>query len=137
MRQARTAIALSTLLFAASCSISDSISSPFESSSASSRSSGSSSPARAESYRNEVRDYTAAYVKSSPDVAAFRGGMAGIAAKHGVSNWEADQDSYVAIGQGLKKAKVSPADFAVWKANLSGGDPTAAASMQTGYDSGS
>jgi hypothetical protein len=137
MRHARTAIALTTLLVAAGCSFSDSVSSPFESSASSSRSSSSSSPARAESYRNEVRDYTAAYVKSSADVAAFRRGMASIASKHGVTDWEADQNSYVGIGLGLKKAKVAPAEFEVWKANLSGGEATSAASMQKGYDSGS
>jgi hypothetical protein len=138
MPTSQTPVAVvAVLVLSAGCgSISDSISSPFESSSHSiASSSRSSSPERAESYRNEVRDYTASYVKSSADVAAFQRGLAGIASRHGVANWEADQETYVGIGQGLKKAQVKPTDFEVWKTNLSAGDPTKAASMQKGYDS--
>lgn len=143
MRAQSTAVIFVLLASAivAGCSFSassESSSASFESSSNSSASSSrSSSPERGESYRNEVRDYTASYVKSSADVAAFQRGLAGIASRHGVTNWEADQDTYVGIGQGLKKAKVSSTAFEVWKTNLSGGDPTKAASMQKGYDSGS
>lgn len=129
-----------TVVLLAGCSISDSISSPFESSSASlassSRSSGSSSPARRESYRNDVRDYTAAYVKSSQDLDAFRRGIADIASKHKVSDWESDMDTYVGIGAGLRKANVKPAQFEVWQTNLSGGDTSKATAMQQGYAEG-
>jgi hypothetical protein len=138
MRIHAAVVAIACLL-AGGCSFSASSESSSASSESSSNSSGSSSrsssPERGESYRNEVRDYTASYVKSSADVAAFQRGLAGIASRHGVTNWEADQDTYVGIGQGLKKAKVNPTDLEVWKTNLSGGDSTKAASMQKGYDS--
>ena len=140
MRIHPAVLVFAALLPAAGCSISDSVSSSFESSSASlassSGSSASSSPARRESYRNEVRDYTAAYVKSSQGLDAFRRGLADIAAKHGVSDWESDMDTYVGIGAGLRSANVQPAQFAVWQTNLSGGDSDKASAMQKGYAEG-
>jgi hypothetical protein len=125
---------------AAGCSISESISksvsSPFEWSSASSTSSSrSSSPNRAEDYRTDVRNYTSAYVKSGGDFDSFNRGLADIAAKHGVSNWESDTNTFIGIGQGLRVAGVTPSQLEVWKNNLARGDFNKAAAMQQGYDS--
>lgn len=128
-------LALWGVVFLVGCSISDSVSSSFESSAsslASSSSSESSSRERA-SYRNEVRDYTSAYVKSGGQFDNFTRGLDSIAAKHKVTNWEADQDTYVGIGAGLKAAGLNRTDFAVWQSNLSNGDATKAASMAKGY----
>jgi hypothetical protein len=125
------------LIVAGGCgSISKSVSSPFESSSWSVESSSrSSSPERGQAYRAGVRDYTQAYVKSGGDYATFSSGLAGIASKHGVSNWEADMDTYVGIGEGLKQAGVTPMQLEVWKSNIAAGDAAKAAAMQKGYDS--
>ena len=116
-------------------SISKSVSSPFEWSSASSGSSSASSAARGEAYRNDVRDYTAAYIQSGGEYANFTRGLGNIASKHGVSDWESDTDTWVGIGQGLKKAGVTTAQLAVWKTNLTNGDAQKASAMQKGYDS--
>jgi hypothetical protein len=116
------------------CSISDSVSSSFESSSASLASSSESSSREREAYRNEVRDYTSAYVKSGGQFDNFTRGLDSIASKHGVSNWEADQDTYVGIGAGLKAGGMNATQFDVWKTNLANGDATKASSMQKGYD---
>lgn len=129
----------SSLALLAGCSISESISksvsSPFEWSSASSGSSSrSSSPNRAEDYRADVRDYTSAYVKSGGDFDSFSRGLSGVASKHGVSNWESDNDTYVGIGQGLKTGGVTPTQLEVWKSNLAKGDASKAAAIQQGYD---
>jgi len=128
-----------SLIVLAGCSISESISksvsSPFEWSSDSvASSSGSSSRTRAD-YVNDVRDYTQAYVKSGGDFDTFTRGLGQIAAKHGVSNWEADNDTYVGIGQGLRQAGVTSMQLDVWKSNLSRGDASKAAAIQKGYDS--
>ena len=131
-------LGLALVLFAG-CSISKSISSPFEWSSdsiaSSSSSSGSSSGDRSQAYRNDVRDYTAAYVQSGGQFDTFNRGLSNIASKHGVSNWEADDNTYIGIGQGLRKAGVSTMQLSVWKSNLSGGDAGRAAAIQKGYDS--
>jgi hypothetical protein len=140
MRTVAVLLLGSPLALLAGCSISESVSksvsSSFEWSSASiSSSSKSSSPDRAADYRADVRDYTSAYVKSGGDFDAFSRGLGDIAAKHGVSNWESDDDTYVGIGQGLKTAGVSPTQLEVWKSNLAKGDASKAAAIQKGYDS--
>ncbi|MGD9764288.1 MAG: putative lipoprotein [Candidatus Binatia bacterium] len=133
MRFASTSVlAAVTLLLTGCSSISKSISSPFESSSASFESSSESSGGRA-GYREDVADYTQAYVQSGGQIDAFERGLDNIAKKHGVSNWEADEDTYVGIGAGLRRAGVTPEQFAVWKTNLSQGDAQRAAWMQKGY----
>jgi hypothetical protein len=110
-------------------SISDSISSPFKWSSRSSDSSD-----KNESYQRDVRDFTEAYLRTSSDPAGFRTGLASIAQKHGISNWEADEATYHGVGEGLGKAKVKQSQVEVYKTNLSGGDPVKAAAIQSGYD---
>jgi hypothetical protein len=129
-------------LWLVGCSISESVKSSFESSSASaasssgsSTSSGSSSRDR-QAYRNEVRDYTSAYVKSGGQFDNFTRGLDSIAARHEVTNWEADPDTYVGIGAGLRAANLTPEQFRVWQTNLAGSDGARAASMQKGYDQG-
>lgn len=134
MRVASKVAALLVLsgLFAG-CSISESVSSPFESSASSiASSSGSSSDGR-ESYRNEVRDYTDTFVRTGGQVENFDRGLDTIASRHGVTNWEADEQTYIGIGAGLKKAGLSAADRDAWVANLSGGDATRAAWIRKGY----
>ena len=109
-------------------SISKSVSSPFTSSS---RSSGGSD----QSYRDDVRDYTAAYVKSGGDFDAFQKQIAKLAAKHGITDWELDTNTFVGIGEGLKKAGATPTELAAWKTNLAGSDLSRANAIQQGYDS--
>lgn len=108
-------------------SISKSVSSPFESSSASSESGES-------AYESDVREYTTAYVKSSQDVTAFEQGIAAIAMKHGVTNWQASEATYRGIGEGLGKAHVTEAQLEVYKANLAHGNGAMALAMQKGYE---
>ena len=133
--QAIHAILFMTLLCAVtgcsiSTSISDSVSSPFKSSSDSSTS----SPAdRTESYLYDIRDYTEAYVKSSSDIEGFKKGLASIAEKHGVTNWEADQTTFRGIGKGLAKAGATQMQVEVYKTNLAMGDPVKSAAIQKGY----
>jgi hypothetical protein len=127
-------------VLAAGCSISESISksvsSPLEWSSESSASSSrSSSPERGAAYRDDVRDFTAAYVQSGGQFDQFQRGLGNVAAKHGVSNWESDDTTYVGVGEGLKKAGVSSTGLTVWKSNLAGSDSSKAAAIQKGYDS--
>jgi hypothetical protein len=116
---------------ASSNGISDSISSPFKWSSDSSKSS---SDDNKEAYLGDVRDYTVAYLRSSNDIEAFRKGLASLAAKHGITNWEADQASFSGIGEGLGKAQVSATQAEVFTNSFSGGDVVKAAAIQKGYE---
>jgi len=111
-------------------SISDSISSPFTSSSKSSKSDS-------QDYRDDVRDYTAGYVKGGGSTAdGLRSGLASVARSHGVSNWEADNDTFVGVGEGLAKGGVSGAAYEGYRDAISGGDSSKAASIDKGFKSG-
>ena len=126
------AVTLMTAGCSISTSISDSVSSPFK---WSSDSSSSSSPAgKEEEYQGDVRDYTESYLRSSDDVESFKKGLASLASKHGVMNWEADQATYTGIGEGLGKAKVKDIQLETFKTNLAAGDAVKAAAIQKGYE---
>ncbi|UFS70900.1 putative lipoprotein [Geomonas sp. RF6] len=112
-------------------SISDSISSPFEWSSDSSHSS---SKDNDESYRNDIRNYTDIYVRSNHDPSGLRDGVAAIAKKHGVTDWESDSATYEGIGAGLGKAKVPKDEYEKYTVALAGGEKQRHA-MAKGYDS--
>ena len=108
-------------------SISKSVSSPFKSSS---DSSGDSHLA----YQEDVRDYTAAYIRSGGDYDTFERKIGSVAAQHGITDWELDTGTYLAIGQGLRKGGLKPVELAAWKSNLAGSDLSRADLIQKGYD---
>lgn len=110
-----------------SASISNSISSPFASSSAS-------SPG-GEAYQNDVADYTYAHFISSNQFDVFWKGLANVAERHGITNWEADDATYLGIGRGIRRAKLSQTQLDVMAKNLSGGDAKKMKLIQQGYDS--
>lgn len=109
-----------------SASISKSISSPFQSSSGSSPS--------AEAYQNDVADYTYAYVISGGQFDTFIKGLGGVAERHGVTNWEADDATYIGIGQGLGKAKFTQTQLDVFAKNVTNSDAKKTKLVQQGYD---
>jgi hypothetical protein len=128
------------LLASAGCSFSASSAASSESSAASSESSAtssaSSSPANKEtSYRDDVRDYTEAYVKSGGQFDAFQKRIGELAKKHDITNWEDTMVTYDGIGQGLGRAKVGAVQLDAYKQNLAKGDPQKVAAIQKGYDS--
>lgn len=111
-------------------SISKSIESSFESSS-------SSSPGdKASAYRDDVRDYTYAYVRSSTDTRDFLRGLGQLAQRHGIASWESDRATWVGIGAGLAKAKVNATELEVFKQNLAAPDAAHMADIQRGYEAG-
>ena len=85
-----------------------------------SRSSASSSPSeeKKDAYRDDVRDFTAAYAEREGDVDGFANGLSEVARRHGVTDWEADEATYAAIGAGLQRARVSDAAYARFTAAL-------------------
>ncbi len=108
-------------------SISKSVSSPFKSSS---DSSGDSQAA----YQGDVRDYTAAYVRSGGDFDSFERKIGSVAAQHGITDWELSQATYLGIGEGLRKGGLKPIELAAWKSNLARDDLSRADLIQKGYD---
>ena len=103
------------------------------SSNSSSSSSGSSSgPSR---YVKDVRDYTQQFVLSGGEMSSFTQGIAKIAEKRGVTNWEQDEETYEGIGRGLKKTGVSGQRLEGLKTEFSGTNTNAPKWIQKGYDS--
>jgi len=106
-----------------------------DSSKSSSESSASSSPESQEAaYKKDVTDYTYAYVTSGGSGNDFRQGIAKLAEKHGITNWEADSNTYVAVGQGLGKAKANGAQLEAYKQSMAGNSPSNQKAIQKGYD---
>lgn len=127
-------------LLAAGCSfsyssgsISDSIESSSKSSSDSSESSSGGGSQSA--YRQDVRDYTYAYLRSSQDVSGLTRGVGDVARRHGISSWETDADTWRGIGEGLARAGVSPGELDAYKRTLSGSEGHRMAEIQDGYES--
>jgi len=119
------------------CSLSKSSSdSSGSASDSSASSSASSSPASKESlYRDDVRDYTAAYVKSGGRIADFNQKVGELAKARGITNWEDNMATYEGIGQGLAKAGASGVELDTYITNLAGGDKNKAAAIRKGYES--
>lgn len=86
-----------------------------------------------EAYRNDVRDFTAAYLKSGGDATNLKSEIASFAQKHGVTDWENDRTTHEGIGAGLAKAGLSQAELDAYKSTVAG-DAQGAEWMQDGYD---
>jgi hypothetical protein len=105
------------------------------SSDSSASSSASSSPESAETqYKSDVREYTAAYVKTGGQFDAFRRGIGDIAKKHNITNWEDSTVSYEGIGEGLGEAGASQIQLTAYMDGLAQQDTAKRAAMQKGYD---
>jgi hypothetical protein len=127
---------LLTLTIASGCSISDSSVSISDSIGSSSDSSASSSRGRDAGYQEDVRDFTAAWVKSGGQVDAFQSEIAGLAKKHGISDWENSKATWVGVGAGLRRGGVAGTPFETYKQNLTGGDSQRMGWLQSGYAKG-
>lgn len=126
------------------CSFSKSSKSSSDSSSGSSGSisdsSTSSSPAddtksseREALYREDVRNFTAAYVRDGGDLASFQRGLGSIARQHGVNDWEAVAATWTGIGEGLKRVDATPQQIDATSQALAGSDATKRRAIQRGY----
>ena len=131
------AAAAAALVALAACSFSYSSESISGSIEGSSKSSSSSSPGEKETaYRDDVRDYTVAYARSPEESHAFLQGLSDLAKRHGVTAWESDRLTWVGIGQGLAKARVSSASLDAFKHSLAETSPAHQAAIQEGFDGG-
>ena len=125
---------IAAVLVLAGCSFSASSKSSSDSSASSS---GSSSPESKETqYRNDVRDYTASYVKSGGRIEDFRRRLGDLAKERGITDWEQNLVTYDGIGRGLGRAKVSQVELDTYTSNLAGSDPAKAKAIKDGYDAG-
>jgi hypothetical protein len=98
-------------------SISNSVSSPFESSSSSSGGDG------IVMYREDVERLTLARVRAGGDVSALRGGIADLAREQGIIDWASDAPTLEGIESGLRAAGLDEAARRDFTTRLVGGMP--------------
>lgn len=118
------------------CSFSDSSGSISDSAS-SIISSPSSNSDKEKKYQKDVTDYTMAYVKSThpgADYNSFLKGVSDIAEKAGITNWDQNPKTYVAIGKGMKKAGIEGIAYETYKTNFANSDYKKMQDIQEGYD---
>ena len=135
LQSSRLALSVLTVILLALQGCSFSASSESSSDSSASSSASSSPPSKESLYRDDVRDYTAAYVKSGGQIADFNARVSQLAQTRGITNWEDNMVTYEGIGQGLAKAGVSGVAYDTYVTNLSRGDTAKAAAIQKGYQS--
>jgi hypothetical protein len=138
-RRAALALSLASLLAGlAACSISyssesisKSVSSPFKSSS------GSSSGGESDSaYLDEVRSFSAGFGSSGGDATAFRRGLGSIAERRGLHDWEDDDPTCKAIGEGLKRAGLTQEKAQALLGEVFAGRADRAGVAMKGFDAG-
>lgn len=119
------------------CSFYYSSESSWKSSTSPCRSSGSSSKDedKKEAYRDDVRDFTATYAAEYRDLGGFEDGLATVARRHGVTDWEADDATFTAIGAGLKRAEANTADLTRYESLVGRDEPGKIALIRSGYGS--
>jgi hypothetical protein len=139
------ALAIIAMVSSSGCSISDSVGSISRSSESISDSSTSSSKSSEKDtkkaddnlYENEVQDFTVTYLRtnsSQADQNSFMKGISDVASQNGIVDWEANPKTYRAIGKGLKKAKITGAQFELYKKKFANGDTGKMDDIQEGYE---
>lgn len=112
-------------------SISDSISSPFKSSSGGD---GDSDKVQSEkSYLKDVTQIGVTYAKNGGDIGALRSAVAQLATARGMTNWEVDAATRKAIGEGVGKGGMTEEDFDKFSKDLFGEDLAKVSSLRSGY----
>ena len=84
------------------------------------------------SYRRDLRQYAAVFVKGSGTREDFLRGVARIAEDHGVTHWESEPVTPRAIGEGLRDARLSEAEMDAF-VDFVGRDKPAAQLALDGY----
>ena len=86
-------------------------------------------------YGRDVRNFTAAFVDSDASRDEFLRNLGRIAEAHGITHWERERATYVAVGAGLRQAGVDRVALRTFQESLAGADPAVVESLLEGYDS--
>jgi len=123
-------------------SSSDSSSSPFKSSSKSSKSSGEdeskgSDESEETAYQRDIRNYTVDFAQSANglDFEAFQRQLGAIAESHGITDWERNADTYLAVGRGLGESQLDESTAEQLAIALSNESDDHLVLVRAGYDS--
>lgn len=81
-------------------------------------------------YRRDVRAWTVAFTRTGGSQEDFLRGLARVAEPHGVTHWEGEPATLVAIGEGLRAAGATPETL---EGLLAGTEPPAAGLVREGF----
>lgn len=84
-------------------------------------------------YSNDVRESTATAIIAQASTAEVLRSVSRAAKQHGISDWEAEQDSFIALGEGLRQAGLTPNQAQKWISRLSPGNQQNAQLMLKAY----
>ena len=100
----------------------------------SSKSSSGSSADDKKAFRNDVSQYTEAFVEAGGEQQqTFFSGLSDLARKRGISDWESEPSTWEAIGHGLGRTKVNGAQRTAYEAAWAGGDTEHESAMARGF----
>ncbi len=71
-----------------------------------------------EAYRNDIRSYTALFVRSGGTEEEYLHALSEIASRHGLSQWESEAVTYTAMGEGLRRGGVDRPRFQAFLRDL-------------------
>lgn len=94
-----------------------------------------SSSAAMTGYGANVTSMTVAYVESGATGNHFLRDLGRVAHEHGISDWEAEPDTYLAIGIGLRRGGLDEAGVHAFGHRFFGDDPRASELLLQGYRS--
>lgn len=86
---------------------------------------------------SNIIDLTYAYVSYpliNNDYHSFQNGISAIATRNGITSWESNPKTYIAIGKALKKAKLTDAQYQNLKYLLADSDYAKMKDIQKGYE---
>lgn len=133
VRRAFTVSAALACAASLACSFSYSSESSSDSSKSSKSSSGSSVDDE-KAFRNDVSQYTEAFVAAGGEHQdTFFSGLSNLARKRGVSDWESDPSTWEAIGWGLGRSNVNEAQRTAYESAWAGGDAERERAMARGF----
>ena len=130
----RTFIVAAALVCSASLACSFSYSSG-SSSDSSKSSSGSSGGDDKKAFREDVSNYTEAFVEAggAQQPQSFFSGLSDLARKRGVSDWESEPSTWEAIGWGLGRTDVNDAQRTAYESAWTNGDAARESAMAKGF----
>jgi len=86
-------------------------------------------------YEEDVRILALAAAESGASGGDLLGGVGRVAVHHGITDWEADELTYRAIGEGLALAGMDVRRARVFAKEIAGGDARAFEAVVEGYES--
>lgn len=84
-------------------------------------------------YFIDVRETTAAAIMAQAPRSEILRGISRAATQHGISDWESEQVSYVALGEGLRLGGLNENQIQTWISSLSNGNEQTARLIMQGF----